>query len=151
MRFRTRTIVLAALAAVFVGLLGATAFAGEADVSGQGWLAARGKGSVTVDRGGTFRMEVAGDVEIRDLAGDMTVRIDGAATRSTGGPRPRVRPPGRPGRLQDPRRGTPPVERRRGGRTGRLSRGAWGSAGPGQSPKGGPAGPFRTTAFHTVS
>ena len=84
MRFRTRTIVLAALAAVFVGLLGATAFAGEADVSGQGRLAARGKGSVTVDMGGTFRMEVAGDVEIRDLAGDMTVRIDGAATRSTG-------------------------------------------------------------------
>ncbi len=84
MRFRTRTVVLVALAAVFVGLLGATAFAGETDVAGEGWLAARGKGTMSVDMGGTLRMEVAGNVEIRDLAGDMTVRIDGADARSAG-------------------------------------------------------------------
>lgn len=84
MRFRTRTLALAALAALFVGLLGATAFAGEADVAGRGWLAARGTGTMTVDMGGTLRMEVAGDVEIRDVGGDMKVWIDGTTARSAG-------------------------------------------------------------------
>ncbi len=79
-----RTVALVALAAVFVGIFGATAFAGEADVAGEGWLAARGKGSVTVDMGGTMRMRIDGDVVIRDVAGDMSVEIDGAAPPARG-------------------------------------------------------------------
>lgn len=77
MRFR-RTIVVMLVAMLAVMASGAVALAaeGELDIAGRGWLACRGRGVAVLDLGGTLRMQIIGDVTIRDLSDDARVFIN---------------------------------------------------------------------------
>lgn len=77
---QTRIGLIAALTAVLVlGLVpSALASDGEVDLSGYGWLAARGTGEAALDMGGWIEVRIDGDVSIVDVAGDAQVRIRSA-------------------------------------------------------------------------
>ena len=70
---------ISALVAVMLMSFSSLAFAqeveGEVDISGHGWLAARGTGEATLDMGGWIRVHIDGDVAITNLGDDFEVRI----------------------------------------------------------------------------